>query len=334
MIFADKVIALRKKAGWSQEELAEQLNVSRQSVSKWESAQSVPDIERILQMSRLFGVTTDYLLKDDMEEPEREAACEEDASPLRRVTMQQASDYMELRRAAAPRMALATFLCILSPIPLMLLAAMSEFERFHISENAAAGMGLSVLMVLVAVAVVLFLSCGAKVKEYEFLEKEPFETEYGVSGLVKERRREFAPTYNRLNTIGTLLCILSVLPLFVAICVDTIDLFYVGAVCLLLVIAGVGCMAFVYGGTIQAATEKLLEDGEYTRRRKARNPVVGAVSGGYWLVVTAVFLYYTYGPNGNGNWRYSWLIWAVAGVLYSAIMLVMRAAAKSGGEKN
>ena len=67
MIFADKVIALRKKAGCSQEELAERLNVSRQSVSKWESAQSVPDIDRILQMSRLFGVTTDYLLKDDME---------------------------------------------------------------------------------------------------------------------------------------------------------------------------------------------------------------------------------------------------------------------------
>ena len=43
MTFSDKLIALRKKAGWSQEELAERLNVSRQSVSKWESAQSMPD---------------------------------------------------------------------------------------------------------------------------------------------------------------------------------------------------------------------------------------------------------------------------------------------------
>ena len=162
MIFADKVIALRKKAGWSQEELAERLNVSRQSVSKWESAQSVPDIDRILQMSRLFGVTTDYLLKDDMEEPE--VTGEESASPLRRVTMQQASDYLALRRAAAPKMAIATFLCILSPIPLMMLAAMSEFSRFHITENAAEGIGLSVLTVFAAVAVALFLSCGAKVK--------------------------------------------------------------------------------------------------------------------------------------------------------------------------
>lgn len=70
MIFADKLIALRKKAGWSQEELAAKLNVSRQSVSKWEGAQSIPDIERIILISRLFGVSTDYLLKDELGEPE------------------------------------------------------------------------------------------------------------------------------------------------------------------------------------------------------------------------------------------------------------------------
>ena len=48
MIFADKVVQLRKKSGWSQEELAEKLNVTRQSVSKWEGAQSIPDLEKIL----------------------------------------------------------------------------------------------------------------------------------------------------------------------------------------------------------------------------------------------------------------------------------------------
>lgn len=63
MILADKIISLRKKEGWSQEELAEQLGVSRQAVSKWESARSVPDMDKLLAMSRIFGVTTDYLLK-------------------------------------------------------------------------------------------------------------------------------------------------------------------------------------------------------------------------------------------------------------------------------
>ena len=70
MILADKIIRLRKKNGWSQEELADKMNVSRQAVSKWESAQTIPDLEKILQLGTLFGVTTDYLLKDEIEEEE------------------------------------------------------------------------------------------------------------------------------------------------------------------------------------------------------------------------------------------------------------------------
>lgn len=63
MILADKIIDLRKKNGLSQEELAEKMNVSRQSVSKWEGAQSVPDLNKIIMLSEIFGVTTDYLFK-------------------------------------------------------------------------------------------------------------------------------------------------------------------------------------------------------------------------------------------------------------------------------
>ena len=124
MIFADKLITLRKKAGWSQEELAEKLNVTRQSVSKWEGAQSVPDIDKILQLSRLFGVTTDYLLKDDAAEPEY---TEDDTSPLPRVTLAQANDYLAKTQTNAPKLALATALCIISPIPLLALGTLSEF---------------------------------------------------------------------------------------------------------------------------------------------------------------------------------------------------------------
>ena len=65
MILAEKITNERKKNGWSQEELAEKLSVSRQAVSKWEGAQSIPDINRIIQMADLFGVSTDYLLKEN-----------------------------------------------------------------------------------------------------------------------------------------------------------------------------------------------------------------------------------------------------------------------------
>ena len=65
MTLAEKITLLRRQRGWSQEDLAERMGVSRQSVSKWESAQSIPDINRILELSRIFEVSTDYLLKNE-----------------------------------------------------------------------------------------------------------------------------------------------------------------------------------------------------------------------------------------------------------------------------
>ncbi len=67
MKLSDKIIKLRKANGWSQEDLAEKINVSRQAVSRWESSTAQPDAANILQLSRLFGVTADYLLNDQYE---------------------------------------------------------------------------------------------------------------------------------------------------------------------------------------------------------------------------------------------------------------------------
>ena len=66
MELGNQIKAHRAALSLSQEELAEKLAVTRQSVSKWEGAQSIPDMDKVVQMSRLFGVTTDYLLKDEI----------------------------------------------------------------------------------------------------------------------------------------------------------------------------------------------------------------------------------------------------------------------------
>ncbi len=323
MILADKIVSLRKKAGWSQEELAEQLGVTRQSVSKWEGAQSIPDMDKVVQMSRLFGVTTDYLLKDELEE-QTAAPVEEESNPLRRVTMAQAAEYLTRRKAAAPKVAFAVLLCIVSPVTLLLLSAMSEVQRFPISENAAAGIGLCVMLVLLAVAVSIFLRADAEVRDYRFLEEEPFETEYGVTGMVRQRQREYADTRTRYTTIGVVLCVLAAVPLFAAVCVNGSDLLYVAAVGALLVLVGIGCLFLVNAGVYSGAMEQLLEEGDYTRGQKKHHKVRGTVTTIYWMVAVAVFLVYTYGPSGNGQPQYSWIIWAVAGVLYAAVMGVVR----------
>ena len=334
MILADKIMTLRKKAGWSQEELAGQLGVTRQSVSKWEGAQSVPDLDKVVQMSRLFGVSTDYLLKDEMEDEEFVEAAEEEA-PLRKVTMEQAARYLALRKACAPKIALAVAMCIVSPVVIILLAALADARIGGISEDLAAGIGVSVILVLVAAAVAIFLSCGAKTKEFEFLEKEPFETEYGVSGMVRERRRAYEPTASRCTIAGVVLCILAVVPLMLGVGlassgvaamltrVAPADVYAAAAVDVLLLLVACGVGVLVLSGTYTAAMDQLLEEGDYTRREKARSGVKGTVTLIYWLGVTAIFLFYTFGPNGNGQPGCSWFIWAVGGVLYAAVMGVV-----------
>ena len=135
MILADKIIDLRKKAGWSQEELADKLGVSRQSVSKWEGAQSIPDMNKILQLSELFGVSTDYLLKDSLEAPEPLAAPEDaDSEGATFVSMEEANAFLSYKVESAPRIALGVLLCILSPIALILLGGAQESGRLALTE--------------------------------------------------------------------------------------------------------------------------------------------------------------------------------------------------------
>lgn len=62
MNIADRLKDLRKNAGYSQEQLAEMLEISRQAVSKWESAQGYPDIENVIRLSQIYHVSTDYIL--------------------------------------------------------------------------------------------------------------------------------------------------------------------------------------------------------------------------------------------------------------------------------
>ena len=133
MKLSDKIVNLRKKNGWSQEDLAEIMGVSRQAVSKWESGHSVPELDKILQLSELFGVTTDYLLKDEITVEESSSCISED---IRRISSEEANNYLEERRKSSYRIAIAAFLCILSPIALIILSVMADFHSIHISQNA------------------------------------------------------------------------------------------------------------------------------------------------------------------------------------------------------
>ena len=118
MILADKILYHRKKLGLSQEELADQLGVSRQSISKWEGAQSIPDMDKIIKLSNLFSVSIDYLMKDEIEEPEYVE--EKDNGTLRRVSLEEATTFIEANKKYAKNIAAGVFLCVSAPALLIM----------------------------------------------------------------------------------------------------------------------------------------------------------------------------------------------------------------------
>ncbi len=314
MILADKIIRLRKKNGWSQEELAENMQVSRQAVSKWESAQTVPDLEKILALSRLFGVTTDYLLKDELEE--EECTDEDDNPSVRRVTLAQANAFLEWRKAASVRIAVGTFLCVIALIPLLILGAVSEVSADRISENIAAGVGLASLFFTVAVAVAIFVSCGLRNAPYEFLEKEPFTAEYGVTGMVQERQKAYRGRYIKYNIIGACLCVLSPVPLLIGASTEN-DFFTVVMLVVTMLLAGVGSVFFILAGVRWASMQKLLQEGEFAPREKEKSRIRETIGTAYWLTATAVYLGWSFLTN---DWEITWVVWPIAGILFAVVM--------------
>lgn len=271
MILAEKIMEERKRNGWSQEELADQLAVSRQSVSKWESAQSVPDLQRVIQMAELFGVSTDYLLKDDYEPQtsESDRPVVEEYTKLRQVSMEEAHGFLSYRAKWAPIIAAAVALCILSPVVLMLLCGLAELGVAGITENIAAGVGVITLLAMVAVAVFIFITGGIRGEEFSYMGKEAFETGYGVSGMARERKKDYEGTYTRGLALGVVLCILSCVPLIVAGCMDASDGVCVLMVAALLAMVAAGVFMIVNVATIRGSYDMLLQEGGFRIAKKA-----------------------------------------------------------------
>lgn len=325
MILAEKIMNERKKNGWSQEELAEQLSVSRQSVSKWESAQSIPDLQKIIQMSQIFGVSTDYLLKDEIEENEVSTALVEETANdkrLRKVSMEEANEYIECTKRVTPKIALGTVLCILSPVTLLFLAGLTGKEGLILNENAASGIGLLVLFIMVSAAVTLFIVYGGKMSKFEYLKQEDFETEYGVIGLARELKAQEQPGSTIKVVVGVVLCICCAIPLITTALIGAPDYVYVWMVCVLLVMVAMAVYLFISGGCIIGCCNVLLKEGDYSTDNKRINKKMSALSSAYWLSIVAIYLGWSFYTM---RWDRTWIVWVIAGVLYGAFEAIIKA---------
>ena len=320
MSLGDKIAELRRQRGWSQENLAERLGVTRQSVSKWESGASVPDLDKIIGLSELFGVTTDYLIKC---EGAAEAAPSEaepaDDQHSRYVTASMAREFIELTSANAPKTALAVALFVLSPICLILLSALSELPGAVISEGAAAGLGIAILLIMVAAGVAMLILLSAKISKYEFLEMDSIRLDAEAARFVGRMKAEFEKPYYLSVAAGVALCIIGALPLIVLACIEASDLIISAGVGMLLILVAAAVYLFVRFGGIRSAYNKLLQEEDYTPENKEVERRTGTFTGIYWCVITAAYLGVSFVTS---QWDKTWIIWPVAGVLFAALRAI------------
>lgn len=325
MILAEKIAKLRKQNSWSQEDLAMKLNVSRQSVSKWESTASIPDLDKIIKMSELFDVSTDYLIKDTVEVENNIVSYADDftyeeTDNIRSISLEEANIYMNLVEKASIKIAAGVATCILSPTLLILLAGLAECKMITMTEDMAGGIGVAALLLLVAGAVASFIMTGLQLERYEYLEKEALSLQYGVAGIVEGKKEKFDATFKQCIAIGVSLCICSVVPMMIAAAFESADFVYIYCVDIMLALIAFAVYLFIWACMIHGSYQKLLEEGDYTREKKAAAKKFEAVSFIYWSIITAIYLGYSF---VTFNWQSSWIIWPCAGVLYGALLGVI-----------
>lgn len=166
MKLEEKIITLRKKKQWSQEELAYHLDVSRQAVSKWESGASVPEIDKIIKLSELLEVSTDYLLIEEIVDDE--VLKNEDGMQTKFLSKEEVNNYLSAARNAHVKITMGIFFAIISPALLILLIGLSKLDN-SISETMSITIGLSALFILVSIATSFFIYSGVELRKYQYV---------------------------------------------------------------------------------------------------------------------------------------------------------------------
>ena len=263
MTLQEKIIKLRKKNGWSQEELADKLYVTRQAVSKWESGQSLPDVEKIVHMSKLFRVTTDYLLNDEIG---TEDIIEESVADDKKILEKADVDaYFEAEKVKSKYRAAAAGLMAISPLVYVILKMCSV-------ENSALIGGI-VAAVFLSLVVALFCVSDNKVSEFKHIITGSFTLGYGVRTYVMQLRSEFRKKRQRVTfpVIALLMLDVLMLVLLMLIYKDPNPMVTNIAVTVSLVILSICAPISILFSDMLHPANRLLKSGSYAPENLAIN---------------------------------------------------------------
>lgn len=211
-MFAQKLITLRKEKGWSQEELAQKLNVSRQSVSKWESMASMPDIDKIIILSDIFDVSTDYLLKNIENNSFKKSEYNVIQQPdTIEIPLEQAIHYIFNTQKSFKKISLSVLLFILSIAQINFLYLIAQ--KFYMFYYLLSNISTIIFIVFAIYTIFVFIRENINLKKYnQILKQNPFYLLPETLEKIEEQKYYYQNEYNKNRSIGIVFCILSIIP--------------------------------------------------------------------------------------------------------------------------
>lgn len=358
MLLSEKIMSLRKRNGWSQEELAQQLGVSRQSVSKWESMASMPDIQKIMAMSELFGVSTDYLLKDEMEdlpatatfldseESSSKSIASESSSQTNeqsdysstkiKVSLDRATEYLDTTVKTSRTTAFAVMLFIIGPAILVSLSnygkTQTDFNLTIINSSAHNTsslldiIGVSIMMLCIAAGVGLLILQNVKLSPFKELKENALDLQYGVEAAVKRRAESTKSLRSFQQAAGVCLTILSSIPFIIASYFEAGLYFSIGFFIAMFMVA-FGVFLLVDSGIVKDSYNVLLQEEEFSYKEKTTKNEQDDIHAqykqykqAYYAVITLIYFSYSFTTY---DWFRSWIIWPLSALLYHAVISIL-----------
>lgn len=295
MDFGMKLQNLRKTKGLSQEALAEKLNVSRQAVSKWESGSGYPEMDKLILLSELFGVTIDYLIKDSDSSDQTET---EDITNKYFMNQQRIKDYMKRKKIFG--------ICIAASVAAIILSVCIPILCHHKTYES---MGNFVFLVIIAIAVFCLIFTGIMSQSDYELENKKINMSFQDLQDLQNKYSRFQLYFGISIAFGVFLIIMSVAVIGFFENVYNEDVLSAQ----LMVCVAIAVFIFIYQGIRYGMYQFLVQNKKYINDKKREESSLFSIT-----MPLAAILYLLLGFT-KGLWHPGWIIFPIVAIITAFI---------------
>lgn len=182
---------------------------------------------------------------------------------MKNISLESVSEFLEIKKKGAKYIAGGVAMCILCPAVLIFFAGLADSHIWNISEGFAVAVGMTILLVLVAAAVSIFIFYGITWKKFEYMEAEDVKMSDDIIKMIQEKEKKFKNIFAMKIALGTVLCIIAILPLIIAGATKASDYICCAMISVLLIFVAIGVFMIIESWIISRSYHVILQDGEF-----------------------------------------------------------------------